>query len=116
MVKKTYLGEDTDWTPPNPSNKERLVEGSCCSCGCETGSEKKIIVEYLYLDLEACDRCIGTDNVLDEVMMTLTPALSIAGFTATGYSCEEYKLPENLQEFYEGKKNKSSCSCGGGCC
>lgn len=179
---------------------ERLEGRSCCSCGCETESEKKIIVEYLYLDLETCDRCIGTDNVLDEVMMTLTPALSIAGFTveyrkiemktaeiaeqykfvtsptirvngydicqsvvenncgccsdisgtnvncrvfeykgelyevppkeilaeailnsifgqvATGCSCEEYKLPDNLQEFYEGKKNKYGCSCDGGCC
>ena len=179
---------------------ERLVEGSCCSCGCETESEKKIIVEYLYLDLEICDRCIGTDNVLDEVMMTLTPALSTAGFTveyrkiemktaeiaeqykfvssptirvngcdicqsvaentcgccsdisgtdvncrvfeyngelyevppkellaeailssifgqvAAGCSCEEYKLPENLQEFYKGKKNKAGCSCDGGSC
>lgn len=43
-------------------------------------SSKKVRVEYLYLDLEICDRCIGTDSVLDEVMMTLTPALNIAGF------------------------------------
>ena len=27
-------------------------------------SNKKILVEYLYLDLKTCDRCIGTDNVL----------------------------------------------------
>ena len=193
----TYLGEDTEWTPPNG---EQLVEESCCSCGCETASEKKIVVEYLYLDLETCDRCIGTDNVLDEVMMILTPALRIAGFEVeynkiemktaeiaeqykflsspticvNGHdicqsvaenscgccsdisgtdvncrvfkysgehyevppkemlaeailnsvfgqieaycSCGEYELPENLKEFYEGKKNKSSCSCGGNCC
>lgn len=167
-----------------------------CYCGCETVFEKKIVVEYLYLDLETCDRCIGTDSVLDEVMMTLTPALSIAGFKVeynkiemktaeiaeqykflssptiringhdicqsvaensygccsdisgtdvncrvfeyngelyevppkemlaeailssifgqveTGCSCGEYELPENLKEFYEGKKNKSSCCCG----
>lgn len=42
-------------------------------------SYKKIIVEYLYLDLKTCDRCIETDNVLDEVMLTLTPALKLAG-------------------------------------
>lgn len=193
----TYVGDDTGWAPPN---RELTEEESCCSCGCEADSEKKIVVEYLYLDLQTCERCIGTDNVLDEVMMTLTPALRIAGFEveynkiemnsakiATQYkflssptirvngqdicqsvaenscgccsdisgtdvncrvfeynegtyevppkemlaeailnavfgqldtacSCGEYKLPENLSEFFEGKNNKSGCSCGGNCC
>ena len=162
-------------------------------------SKKKIIIEYLYLDIETCDRCIGTDNVLDEVMITLTPALSLTGLQVeykkiemktekiaeqyrfissptirvngqdicqsvaenscgccsdisgtnvscrvfeyneefyevppkemlaeailkagvgqieTGCSYGEYELPGNLKEFYEGKKSKSSCSCGGNC-
>lgn len=193
----TYLGEDTGWTPPNG---EQILETSCCSCGCETTSEKTIVVEYLYLDLKTCNRCIGTDDVLDEVMMVLIPALSIAGFkvtynkiemesaeiagqhkflssptirvngqdicqsvaenncgccsniSGTDVNCRvfeydgelyeippkemlaeailkavfgqveaestsrEYELPENLQEFFEGKKDKSSCSCTGNCC
>lgn len=191
----TYVGEDTGWTPQNREQAE-----SCCSCGCGTASEKKTVVEYLYLDIETCDRCIGTDNVLDEVMTALTPAFKIAGFgveynkiemetaeisaryqflssptirvngqdicqsiaenscgccsdisgtdvscrvfeyngqtyevppkemiaeailkavfgqTEAGYSCEEYEFPENLKEFFEGKQNKSDCSCGGNCC
>jgi hypothetical protein len=37
-------------------------------------------VEYLYLDLNTCERCMGTDDELDEVMMVLTPALELAGF------------------------------------
>ena len=53
----------------------------CCSCGCDCSFEKKVVVEYLYLDLQTCERCIGTDNVLDEVMLVLTPALELAGFT-----------------------------------
>lgn len=190
----TYVGEDTGWTP---RNGEQIAEEPCCSCGCGTAYEKKIVVEYLYLDLETCDRCVGTDNVLDEVMMTITPALNISGFeveyskiemktaeiaaqykfissptirangqdicqsvtenscgccsdisgtdvncrvfeyndetyevppkemlaeailkvvfsqSEAGCSCSEYELPENLREFYEGKKNKSNCSCGG---
>lgn len=81
----TYVGEDTGWTP---QNREQTAEESCCSCGCGAGSEKKIVVEYLYLDLETCDRCIGTDNVLDEVMLTLTPALKLAGYEV------EYKKVE----------------------
>jgi len=192
----TYVGDDTGWAPPNRVTTE---EDSGCSCGCAADSEKKIVVEYLYLDLETCDRCIGTDNVLDDVMMVLTPALQIAGFEVdykkvemktaeiasqyqflssptirvngtdicqsvaenscgccsdisgtdvscrvfeyegqsyevppkemlaeavlkavfgqsdTGCSCGSYELPENLKEFYEGKQNKSSCSCGGNC-
>lgn len=73
----TYVGEDTGWTPPNG---KQTAEESCCSCGCEGEYEKKLVIEYLYLDLQTCDRCIGTDNVLDEVMLTLTPALKLAGY------------------------------------
>ncbi len=73
----TYVGDDTGWTPPNGSVEAK--EASCC-CGCEETVEHKVRVEYLYLDLHTCDRCIGTDHVLDEVMMTITPALRIAGF------------------------------------
>ena len=50
----------------------------CCPCGCDC--DKKVVVEYLYLDLQTCERCIGTDSVLDEVMRVLTPALELAGF------------------------------------
>ncbi len=193
----TYAGDNTGWKPPN-----RVKTGgeSDCSCGCETTPENKIIIEYLYLDLQTCDRCIGTDNVLDEVMMTLTPAFTLAGYEVeyrkiemktaelaerykflssptirvngqdicqtvaenscgccgdisgtdvdcrvfeyngetyevppkemlaeailgavfgnveAGCSCGSYTLPENLKSFFEGKKNKSGCSCGGNCC
>ncbi|MFY9377205.1 MAG: DUF2703 domain-containing protein, partial [Peptococcia bacterium] len=69
-----------------------------CYCGCETVFEKKIVVEYLYLDLETCDRCIGTDSVLDEVMMTLTPALSIAGFKVE-YNKIEMKTAEIAEQY-----------------
>ncbi len=44
------------------------------------GSKKKVDVLYLYLDLETCDRCIGTDQVLDDVMAVLTPGLEMAGY------------------------------------
>lgn len=81
----TYVGEDTGWTPPNG---EQTVEEPCCSCGCEAASEKKLVVEYLYLDLQTCDRCIGTDNVLDEVMLTLTPALQLAGYEVEYHKVE----------------------------
>ncbi|MEA5143237.1 MAG: DUF2703 domain-containing protein [Oscillibacter sp.] len=74
----TYVGEDTGWTPPNGTQEPEAKE-ECC-CGGEAAAEKKIVIEYLYLDLQTCDRCIGTDTVLDEVMATLTPALQFAGY------------------------------------
>lgn len=43
-------------------------------------TSKKVLLEYLYLDLKTCDRCMGTDGVLDEVLLTLTPALKLAGY------------------------------------
>jgi len=52
------------------------------------GLPEKVLVEYLYLDLQTCDRCIGTDSVLDGVMETLAPVLKLAGFEV------EYKKVE----------------------
>ena len=56
----------------NPSYEE-----SGCCCG---SSGKEIIIDYLYLDLKTCDRCIGTVAVLDEVLDTLRPTLELAGY------------------------------------
>ena len=41
---------------------------------------KKVEIEYLYLDLNTCDRCVGTDTVLEEVIDELKPAFAIAGY------------------------------------
>ena len=40
---------------------------------------KEVTIEYLYLDLKTCDRCVGTDEVLDEVLDVLEPTLKLAG-------------------------------------
>jgi hypothetical protein len=56
------------------------VIGTGCSCR-DAGKEKKVAVEYLYLDLHSCDRCIGTDRVLDDVISKLAPVLEMAGYT-----------------------------------
>jgi len=190
-----YVGDDTGWTPPNG---KQTAEESNCACACEATFDNKITVKYLYLDLKTCDRCIGTENALDEVMLTLTPAIRLAGYNVeyrkiemktaelaeqyrflssptirvnghdicisvaenscgccseisgtdvdcrvfeyngekyevppnemiaeavlktifvkdeAGYSCGDYKLPENLKNFFDGKNKK--CSCGGNCC
>lgn len=63
-------------------------EQARCSSGCEASSENKIVVEYLYLDLHTCGRCIGTDAVLDEVMLTLAPAFKLAGYKVEYHKIE----------------------------
>ena len=45
--------------------------------------EKTVKLEYLYLDLNTCDRCMGTDVILDEVVSVLQPVLELAGYTVT---------------------------------
>ncbi|MBP8639345.1 MAG: DUF2703 domain-containing protein [Oscillospiraceae bacterium] len=73
----SYLGDDTGWMPPN--GKQGAGE-ACCSCGCGENSKKEVLIEYLYLDLNTCERCIGTDKVLEEVISGLSGALRLAGY------------------------------------
>lgn len=73
-----YVGEDTGWMPPFGAQESGETR---CACGCGDSPGKKVLVEYLYLDLKTCDRCIGTDQALDTVMAALTPALQLAGYT-----------------------------------
>ena len=42
--------------------------------------DKCVKIEYLYLDVNTCERCIGTDAVLDEVVSVLAPVLQMAGY------------------------------------
>ena len=45
--------------------------------------KKEVKIEYLYLDLDTCDRCVGTDAVLEDVIVELTPALELAGYSVS---------------------------------
>jgi len=45
--------------------------------------EKPVKIEYLYLDLNTCNRCIGTDQVLEEVIAQIAPALTLAGYSVS---------------------------------
>lgn len=68
--------------------KTRDMGETCCSYGCGELTKKKVLVEYRYLDLKTCNRCIGTDIVLDEVMVKLTPALELAGCSVEYHKVE----------------------------
>lgn len=78
------------------SNKSEKC--SCFSGCCGEKPVKKVLVEYLYLDLNTCDRCIGTDKVLDEVMAILTPALDLAGYKVE-YTKIELKTADLAEKY-----------------
>ncbi len=40
----------------------------------------QVLIEYLFLDDSACDRCRDTEQVLQEVIDVITPALELAGY------------------------------------
>lgn len=69
-----YVGDDTGWTPK--AKQTNSVEKSTCSCG----SLKKVIIEYLYLDQEVCDRCIDTEEILKEAIDNVSEELEKKGF------------------------------------
>lgn len=105
--------------------KERLkAETNSCSCGCIKESIKKVLVEFLYLDLKTCERCMGADAVLDEVMQILTPALELAGYRVdykkvkmeTAEMAEQYKFLSSPTIKVNGKElcatvQENSCGC-----
>jgi len=59
---------------------------------------KEVKIEYLYLDLNTCDRCMGTDRVLEEVVAALTPALELAGYRVA-YSKIEMSTPQLAEKY-----------------
>lgn len=55
----------------------RTLEKSCCS---EQQTEKKVLIEFMYIDLTTCDRCLGTDSSLDEAIAEASMFLQNAGY------------------------------------
>ena len=68
----------------------------CCCCG-GAQETKSIQIEYFYLDLNTCDRCVGTDAVLEEVIRELTPPFTLAGYTVS-YRKTEIRSEEDAIE------------------
>ncbi|MBR5317359.1 MAG: DUF2703 domain-containing protein [Lachnospiraceae bacterium] len=68
----------------------------CCN-GIEK-KEKVVNVEYLYLDLNTCERCVGTDKVLEDVLKSLERYFKIAGYTVK-YSKVEIETEEMAKSY-----------------
>ena len=54
---------------------------SNCCCSNTVTTEKIITIDYLYLDLDTCERCVGTDKVLESVLAELEPSFKLAGYS-----------------------------------
>ena len=68
----------------------------CCS---DTKKSKNVVkVEYMYLDINTCERCIGTDTVLENVLKELKGAFSLAGYSIV-YKKVQIKTAEMAQAY-----------------
>lgn len=88
--------------------------------------EKQVVVDYLYLDLSTCERCVGTDQVLEEVLTELAPAFELAGYdiifnlieVEDSKMAEEYKFLSSPTIRVNGKDicdsvQENDCGCCG---
>ena len=92
----TFVGDDTGWTPPKGALKD---EQASCGCGGDCAPGKTVSVEYLYLDLNTCERCIATDQELVEVLDVLSPALRLAGYSVQ-YKKVEMSTAELARQYH----------------
>ena len=62
-----------------------MSANGCCSGGCSCGCApaKEAAIDFLYIDLTVCDRCLGTEAALDAAVDAVTPALKAAGYGLT---------------------------------
>lgn len=124
----SYVGDDTGWVTPALKN-QGASEAECGCCCSANKPEKEIKIEYLFLDLNTCDRCVGTDAVLDEVVAVLRPALELAGYQvvyrkqeiANVELAESYRFLSSPTIFVNGQDIfgtivESDCGCCCGSC
>ena len=82
----TYVGDDTDWTPPlGKTSDEKGCCGDGCACGCTCGCSEDmdytdVNIDFLYLDLETCGRCMTTDSTLNQAADALDDVLLELGY------------------------------------
>jgi len=64
---------------------------------------KKIIIDFMYLDLRTCERCVATDDNLDCALALLSDA-----FRKLGYTVERNKIEIKTRELAEKHQFRSS--------
>lgn len=85
-------------------------QSGCCSCssGCCDGkninnNKRKIVIDFLYLNLSMCDRCQGADKNLEDALNEVSNVLE-----ATGVEVEVNKINVITEELAIKYKFKSS--------
>jgi hypothetical protein len=85
---------------------QTVAENSCGCCSDISGTDVSCrVFEYKGKTYE-----LPPEEMLAEAILSV-----VFGQKDSNCSCGEYELPDNLKEFYKGKSQKSSCSCGGNC-
>jgi hypothetical protein len=57
------------------------MNGCCSSTSCcKPQKKKKLTIDFLYLDLNVCKRCQGTEKNLEEALAEVSGVLEAAGF------------------------------------
>ena len=64
---------------------EAAGDANCCPP--EGSAEKRLLIEFMFIDLTVCDRCLGTDASLEEAVGEVANVLK-----ATGYEIEIRKI------------------------
>lgn len=64
-----------------PQNNDCMCDTGCCGDvgQSEVEESSKIIIDFLYLDLNICTRCQGTDEGLDEAITDVAKVLKSTG-------------------------------------
>jgi len=59
-----------------------MIPEECCEGGCRCGCtpKKQVAINFLYIDLKVCDRCLGTEAALESAVTIVAPALKAAGY------------------------------------
>ena len=56
--------------------------GCCCGSGCCSGAgqinKRRVVIDFLYLDLSVCEWCQGTDKNLEEALSGISNVLGLA--------------------------------------
>lgn len=64
---------------------ETQRNNTCCStsCGCEdeihSTEKRKIVIDFMYLDLSICTRCQGTEDSIEEAIADVAKVLELTG-------------------------------------
>ena len=68
-------------------SNSKIMSGGCCSCGsgCCSGEapkqagNRRVVIDFLYLDLSVCKWCQGTDKSLEEALNDISNVLQASG-------------------------------------